>query len=119
MHTCSSLIVSCIDFRIQSFVEDWARKNLGEKNYDRVSWAGGVLKLDEIMGQVDISVRLHGIKKVILMNHEDCGAYGQAGTEDKHRHDLLSAADKIKNKYPDLSIETYFVRLDGQITSIS
>jgi len=115
MHNCSSLIVTCIDFRIQSFVEDWARKNLGEKQYDRVGWAGGVLKIEEIMGQIDISVRLHGIKKVVLMNHEDCGAYGETGTQDKHRQDLLAAAEKIKTKYPNLSTETYFVKLSGEI----
>lgn len=44
------------------------------------------------MSQIDISVKLHSIKKVVLTNHEDCGAYGAEGTEEKHRQDLLSAA---------------------------
>ena len=108
-----------MDFGMKKKVRDWARRNLGEKQYDRVCWAGGVLKLSEIMGQLDISVRLHGIKKVVLMNHEDCGAYGESGTEEKHRQDLLAAAAAIKSKYPSLAVETYFIRLSGQIITVN
>lgn len=111
-------MVTCIDFRIQRGVEEWAGENLGNMGYDRVSWAGGVLKFKQIMGQIDISVRLHGIKKVILTNHEDCAAYGKGGTIEKHRQDLLSAAKSVKLKYPALAVETYFVHLDGKFSSI-
>lgn len=115
MHTCTALVISCIDFRIQRCVEEWARKNLGEGNYDRVALAGGVKNRDVILGQVDISVRLHGIKKVILMNHEDCGAYGDEGTEAKHKEDLSEAAEVTRAKYPMLEIQTYYVKLDGSV----
>ena len=119
MHSCFSLIVSCIDFRIQPAVEEWALKNLGAKNYDRVALAGGVKDFSAVMSQIDISVKLHAVKKAILMNHEDCGAYWESGTEEKHREDLKTAADKVKVKYPDLTVETYYVRLDGQIAPIN
>lgn len=118
MHSCPSILVSCIDFRIQPAVEEWARKNLGRGQYDRVCRAGGVKDLPEIMSQIDLSVKLHDIKKVVLTNHEDCGAYGQAGTEEKHRRDLLAAAAAVTSKYPNLSVETYFVRLDGRVAPI-
>lgn len=119
MHSCSALLVSCIDFRVQPLVEAWARQNLGPKNYDRVALAGGVKDFSAIMSQIDLSVKLHGVKKIILMNHEDCGAYGESGTEENHRQDLLSAAQTVKSKYPDLTVETYFVHLDGQFTQVS
>lgn len=118
MHTCNALLASCIDFRIQRTVEEWARTKLGERQYDRVAWAGGVLKRDEVMAQIDISVRLHQIKKVVLMNHEDCGAYGAAGTPEKHAEDLSATAAEIKKKYPALDIETYYVKLDGTVVSV-
>lgn len=118
MHFCSSLIVSCIDFRIQKTVEDWARENLGEKNYDRVGWAGGVKDFSSILQQINLSVKLHSIKKVILMNHEDCGAYDLEGTEEKHHRDLLTAASAVKLKYPSLQVEIYFIKLDGAITTV-
>lgn len=117
MHICSSLLVSCIDFRVQRTVEEWARKNLGERQYDRVALAGGVKNRDVILGQVDLSVRLHEIKKVVLMNHEDCGAYGSEGTEKKHQEDLRAMCLALRNKYPMLAIETYYVKLDGSVST--
>lgn len=146
MHFCSTLLVSCIDFRIQRIVEEWARERLGERQYDRVAVAGGVKDLPSILKQIDLSVKLHNIKKVVLMNHEDCGAYlpaekrptlarqslgdggspvrrvewqakagGAAGTEEKHRQDLLAASRKIRSTYPDLTVETYYLTLDGSV----
>lgn len=114
MHSCSALIVSCIDFRIQPFIEDWARRNLGPKNYDRAALAGGVKDFSAVMKQIDLSVKLHGVKKVILTNHQDCGAYGTKGTEEKHRQDLLAAASVVTSKYPQLAVETYFIMLSGE-----
>lgn len=118
MHTCFSVIVSCIDFRIQPAVEAWARQNLAAKNYNRVALAGGVKDFSSVMNQIDLSCKLHGIKKVILTNHEDCGAYGSEATEEKHRRDLLSAAAAVKSKYPDLTVETYFIRLNGEFIPV-
>ncbi len=118
MHNCHSLLVSCLDFRIQKTVEDWARQNLGVRNYDRVTLAGGAKDFQTIMKQIDLSVKLHGIKKVVLMNHQDCGAYGESGTEEKHRRDLLAAASAVKSKYPSLQVETYFVTLSGQVVTV-
>ncbi len=119
MHNCPALLVSCIDFRVQKTVEDWARQNLGEKQYDRVALAGGAKDFPAIMNQIDLSVKLHAIKKLVLMNHQDCGAYGHEGTEEIHRRDLLAAAQTVTSKYPFLKIETYFVHLDGQITPVN
>jgi hypothetical protein len=138
MHNCQALLISCLDFRIQQFVESWARQNLGGGQYDRIALAGGVKDFPAIMKQIDLSVKLHGIKKVVLMNHEDCGAYlpaekramsrvriepegewqakagGETGIPEKHRRDLLAAASAVTSKYPDLTVETYFVHLNGQ-----
>lgn len=118
MHTCSSIVITCIDFRIQPFVEDWAKERFGGKNYDRVAWAGGVKDFSSILKQIDLSVKLHNINKVILMNHEDCGAYGELGTEEKHCRDLLVVASAVKSKYPNLTVETYYMKLDGAITTV-
>lgn len=118
MHSCSSLLISCIDFRIQRTVEEWAREHLGERNYDRVALAGGVKNRDVILGQVDISVRLHGIKKVVLMNHEDCGAYDAEATEEKHKEDLHAFRLTLHARYPDCIIETCFVKLDGSVVPV-
>ena len=65
------------------------------------------------MQQVEISNRLHKIRKVILINHEDCGAYGVEGTYERHKVDLEGVEQKIGALFSDLNVETYYLYLDG------
>lgn len=112
-HAAEAVIITCIDFRFQEYINNWIASNFQPKTFDRVAIAGGVFDFDYVLKQVEISKRLHHIKKVILINHEDCGAYGETGTVEKHIEDLKKAADQIKQQYPDLTVETYYLHLDG------
>lgn len=114
-----ALVVTCIDFRIQEYINNWISQNFNPKTFDRVALAGGVKNLDTILGQIDIAVELHHIKKVVLINHEDCGAYGDASTPERHAADLKNAKITIKEKYPDLDVVTYYLNLDGTFESIN
>src|SRR3989344_1284372 len=100
-HTCEALVITCIDFRLQEFINNWIGKNSLPKTYDRVALAGGVKDFESISKQVEISKKLHSIEKVILINHEDCGAYGETGTEEIHTQDLHQAKKSLSEKYPD------------------
>jgi carbonic anhydrase len=117
-HTCEALVATCIDFRFQEYINDWISKNFSPKSHDRVAFAGGVKSVDIVLGQIDISKRLHDIKKVVLINHEDCGAYGEAGTPEKHSEDLKNATSKVKEKYPELAVETFYLHLDGTFEKV-
>lgn len=112
-HSCVVLIATCIDFRFQESINNWISDNFSPKTFDRVSIAGGVFDFDYVLKQVEISRRLHHIKKVVLINHEDCGAYGETGTPEKHAEDLKKAASLIKQQYPDLEVLTYYLLLEG------
>ncbi|MBI2330401.1 hypothetical protein HYU94_03345 [Candidatus Daviesbacteria bacterium] len=117
-HGCKAVIVTCIDFRFQEYINDWISENFPPKTFDRVAIAGGVFDVTAVLKQVEISKRLHNIKKVVLINHEDCGAYGEAGTIQKHAEDLKNAANKIKNQYPDLEIDSYYLNLNSSFVNI-
>ena len=65
-----------MDYRLQKYLNDWLDQNPGTGSYDRVGIAGGVLDISSVLKQIELAVRLHKIRKVILINHEDCGAYG-------------------------------------------
>ena len=110
-----ALVVHCIDFRIQGHLNRWIEENLGEGNYDRVALAGSVLNFDVIFEQVKTAERLHEIKKVVLINHEDCGAYGAAGTKERHAADLRAAGEAIVTAYPHLAVETFYIHLNGSL----
>lgn len=118
-HNCETVIVTCIDFRFQKYINNWISENFHSKSFDRVAIAGGVFDLNYVLKQVEISHRLHHIKKVVLVNHEDCGAYGEAGTPEKHAEDLNNAAAKIKAQYPELEVETYYLHLNGAFEKVS
>lgn len=110
---CEALIVHCMDYRLQKHLNDWLERNIGAGNYDRVAIAGGVLDIYPVLKHVELAVQLHKIKRVILVNHEDCGAYGEAGTLERHQADLLNAERKIQALFQDLVVEKYFLKLDG------
>ena len=93
-HSCDAVVVTCIDFRFQKYIKDWLDKTLGDHAYDRVSLAGGIFDFAAVVKQIEVSNRLHHIKKVVLMNHEECGAYGDASTHERHAHDLGEAKNK-------------------------
>lgn len=119
MNTCDALIVSCIDFRFQKHIRNWLDENFGDKTFDYVGYAGGTKDLETVMKQVDISVKLHNIKHIVLMNHENCGAYGDESTPEKHAEDLLKAKNSIAKKYPKLRVDLFYILLDGRFNEIN
>ena len=113
-----ALIATCIDFRLQDEIDAWIDKHFEPDTFDRVSLAGDIKNLDAVLDQIKIAHNLHQIKKVILINHEDCGAYGAEGTYQKHIHDLKNAETKIEYLYPDLEVDIYYLHLDGEFEKI-
>ncbi len=133
-HQCQSLVITCIDFRFRSSVRKWLlEKEKLDGDFDLVSVAGACKDLAEdesgparnyILNQVLLSKKLHHIKEVILINHENCGAYGDSvvsGSEEEikvHRRDLEKAKSLICQASPDLTVRSCFVKLDGVVSEI-
>lgn len=117
-HTCDAMVVSCIDFRLQKFIRHWTDSALKDKTFDMVGFAGGTKDLATVMKQIDISVRLHHIELLILINHEECGAYGEESTPQRHAEDLRKAKEAVHAKYPDLRVDLYYLLLDGTFKKI-
>ena len=117
IHSCQAIIVSCIDFRLQKYIEKWTLENISG-GYDKLSIAGAVKDIDYVLKQIEISVRLHHTKEVHLINHEDCGAYGAEGSFEKHQNDLTKAKKAINDKFPQLQITLLYLKLDGEFVKI-
>lgn len=118
MHTCDALVVCCIDFRFQKFIRDFTNRELAGKSFDLVGFAGSTKELETILKQLEISVKLHDIKQVFFIHHEECGAYGVQSTPQNHRRDLLKAKEIILEKYSKLEVLTYYVHLDGNFEKV-
>lgn len=118
-HTVEAIVITCIDFRFQEYINRWLSQNFQPKTYDRGAFAGAAKSLETILSQIEMAKRLHHIKKAVIINHEDCGAYGSKAHIDHHIEDLQQASKTIKEKFPNLQVETYYLHLDGTFEPIS
>lgn len=118
-HGCEAIVITCIDYRFQEYINNFLKEHFQPKTYDRGAFAGAAKSLEIILSQIDVAKRLHHIKKAVLINHEDCGAYAAEGNLKKHTRDLREAKNKIKQTYPDLEVKTYYLHLDGTFEAIS
>ena len=89
-----------------------------KSGFDRLALAGGVKNLPFVLDQVELSLKLHHIDEVYLINHEDCGAYGAEGTFAKHKNDLTFAKKIIKQKFPKLKIVPLYLKLNGSFVKV-
>jgi carbonic anhydrase len=132
-HRCTNFLLTCMDFRFRTAIEDWAKQNNYTDDYDLISMAGAQKSIvDEdtrtgLMKQIKISTDLHQAKKIILMAHRDCGAYGGskafASWEEelkKYTTDLEQAEEIIKHTFPDADVRKLVLNFDpsGEVSFI-
>jgi carbonic anhydrase len=133
-----ALVLSCIDYRILEAERYFlSLQNLGGQ-YDFTALAGASLALsglphqydaEAFWDQLDISYRIHKIEKVIILDHQDCAVYQDKidpSLKDNpvlelatHTEYLSRAHWSIRDRYPDLNIELYFVNLNTEVKQIS
>lgn len=114
-----------MDFRFQEAMDEWAKAQGFTKDYDLVVLAGAQKSvLDEdtsatAMKQVELSVKLHESNTVILMAHQDCGAYGGSKSfenweEERNQYvtDLGAAESKIKEKHESINVKKLILTFD-------
>jgi len=137
-HQAEALILSCIDFRMMEVEQQFLAQQQLSHRYDWVALAGASLALagfphaaeaETFWDQLEISQHLHHINRVIILDHQDCGAYaskvGPTLSQDPqqeqqvHATYLNQAYWAITAKYPDLRVELYFLGLDGTVYPVS
>jgi hypothetical protein len=127
---CDAAILWCFDNRFELGFRKFL-KRIGVLNSDPIKIAGGAKSLasperetdrEFVLEQIRKSIRLHGTKRVILMLHSDCGAYGglaggfrgDARAEaDHHQAELQRAAANLAKAMPGIEVEAYFVDFEG------
>jgi carbonic anhydrase len=130
-----AMLLSCIDPRMVSpvyrYMED--KRRLGGK-YSQFVIAGAAIAVvapkfknwrPAFWDNLATSVQLHHIKKVIAIDHRDCGAakiaYGDDSIADPqietrtHRAVMAEFRAGVARHYPQLAVETGLMALDGSI----
>ena len=127
---CDAAVVCCFDNRFELGFRKFL-KRVGVANSDPIKIAGGAKCLaspeqesdrEFVLEQIRKSIRLHGTRRVILMVHSDCGAYGglaegfggDARAEAEHHHEeLRRAAESLRKAIPGVDVDAYFVDFEG------
>jgi carbonic anhydrase len=128
-YVCDAAIVSCFDSRFDVGFSKFLKRQ-GVTNPDPIRIAGGAKALASpdresdrafVVEQLLKSVQLHGTKRIILVLHSDCGAYGRlakfkgdaAAEAAHHQRELQRAAEYLKQAIPGIEVETCFVDFEG------
>jgi len=131
-HTCSTLLIRCMDFRLGPAIRDYLNERNLYGDTDIVSVAGAAKYLvsgDDVAkpfleSQIELSKTLHEISRIILMNHTDCGGYGgraafSSAEEERAKHlaDLHVAKGSIEQKHPSINVELALANIhkDGKV----
>lgn len=116
-------MLCCIDFRFWDAIIGYVRDTLGIPDFDLITEAGGVKYiaeekkpvLDTLRAELNISFHLHHVNTIILVNHEDCGAYGgkqsfksDAAEREHHLAHLRSAAEFLRRDHPQARVVALF-----------
>jgi carbonic anhydrase len=131
--TVTALGITCIDYRlVEDEVHFFHGKHLS-KDYDEVALAGASLAAVSdkfpssnaaFWDHIAIAKALHHIRRVIVVDHRDCGAYKVAFGKDyqgehaaetvQHKSVMEQVKAKLAKLHPELESEFYLMALDGK-----
>lgn len=133
-----AMILACIDPRTQGLVHAYGAKQGLTGKYSQFVVAGAAIGVvapkfadwhKTFWDNLAATVELHRIKKVIAIDHRDCGAakiaYGDASiaTPDKenetHRAAMAEFRKQVGQRQPKLAVETGLMALDGSMMMFS
>ncbi|MEX1662494.1 carbonic anhydrase [Thioclava sp. 15-R06ZXC-3] len=136
--TTDALLLSCMDYRLMDDIVRYMDGRGMTDKYDHVVLAGASLgaMTDQFSewgktfrDHLQVAIDLHQIKRVIIMDHRDCGAYKTILGEDfgkdpaketqVHTEYLTLLAAEITTLHPELQMETLLMNLDGSVEPIA
>ncbi len=133
-----ALLLNCIDYRLTAATTRYMADHQMKGKYDQFILAGAALgaKTDKFPAwgttfweHVQVAIDLHGIHKIIVMDHRDCGAYKEIlGKDlaanpkeefDVHATQMRALRADIGRKHPKLDVQLLLMALDGKVESVA
>jgi len=122
------LAIYCSDGRYAEACDWFIEHRLGEPRFDQFAVPGGAawlcLDYDRVWEYelarryLQFLIRAHGIQRVILIAHKDCGFYRERGVPptkmyDMQIDDLRTAQRVLMDWFPHLRVECFFAQPIG------
>jgi hypothetical protein len=120
VYKADACVITCFDARFDLAIRKFL-KRCQIALYDHVKIPGSAKALgvpeqerdrEFVLAMVRTSIRLHRPSRLLLIGHNDCGAYPGAPPAAVEA-DLLLASEFMRVAEPSLSIESYFADFDG------
>lgn len=122
-------IYCCFDPKVWPRVVEIFNAKFGDGNYFLDLDPGAMKNISSpkndsdrnfVLYKIQVALNLHPFKKLILINHSNCGAYHLAGitftSEEEehnfHKTELEKAIKFLEREFPNLEIETHFFLKD-------
>ena len=127
------MVLSCIDPRFQPIVFNYLKKKKLSGIYSSFTIAGSAIGVTAnkfkrwhktFWDNFDTSIKFHNIKKLIVINHRDCGAakiingkkeFSKINETKVHKNSFYKIKKLFKKKYPKLSIELKIISLNSKV----
>ncbi len=116
-----SLLLACADGRITQSLNELLR-HLDAEEGDCLRVPGGPLKLTRpgmerrvVMDFIRAQVEAHGLRRILLVSHQDCSAYERAlgglgfDQQELLERDLRRVKMLLENDYPALEVSCFIV----------
>jgi hypothetical protein len=135
---CDVLLLSCMDYRLMDDIVRYMDGRGLKNDYDHVVVAGASLGAltpkrpawgRTFWEHLDASMSLHHIRKVMLLDHRDCGAYrlflGEKAVDTPakehaaHLVELHGLRKQLSVRQPKLEVELGLMALDGSVEKIA
>ena len=133
MKKYEAMVLSCMDPRFQSKVYKYLKAKKLTGKYSSFTIAGSAVGVTAnkfkrwhkaFWDNFDTSVKLHNIKRLIVINHRDCGAakiingkkeFSDVNEKKVHKNSFQKIKKIFKKKYPKLSIELKIISLNSKV----
>ena len=131
-----AMVLSCMDPRFQPIVYNYLKKKKLIGKYSAFTIAGSAIGVTAskfkkwhktFWDNIDTSIKLHKIKKLIVINHRDCGAakiingkkeFNRVNETKIHKNSFLKLKKLFRKKYPKLTIELKLISLNQKVENL-
>ena len=127
------MVLSCMDPRFQHLVHNYLKKKKLFGKYSAFTIAGAAVGVTHnkfkkwhktFYDNLSTSIKLHQIEKLIVINHQDCGAakivngkkaFNITNEQKIHKESFSKLKKEIRKRFPKLKVELSLMSLKSKI----
>ena len=128
-----AMVLSCMDPRFQTKVSNYLKRRKLTGKYSAFTIAGAAVGVTAskfkkwhttFWENLNTSIKIHRIEKLIVINHKDCGAakivngkkeFSLQNEMKIHENSFEKIKSNLKKKHPRLKVELILMSLNGRI----